>query len=253
MPPASDPLADSFDDKDDPYSANSDIWRIEATVAPRDIAFTIHDAKNMLGVISANVAYLAESIELTETGSGAGAALDDLRAATERASALLREALDSLRGSSRRGTAPAGVRVAPVVGASVARSRRSAEALGVRLEMREIHDQRVPIEPDLLERVMDNLLDNALRFSKAGDVVEVTSRVRGSRLLLSVADQGPGIREDDREAIFTSYRTPGPAPAGVGNFGLGLAFCRAVARSSGGDVYVESGTRGGACFVLELG
>ena len=155
MPPASDPLADSFDDKDDPYSANSDIWRIEATVAPRDIAFTIHDAKNMLGVISANVAYLAESIELTETGSGAGAALDDLRAATERASALLREALDSLRGSSRRGTAPAGVRVAPVVGASVARSRRRAEALGVRLEMREIHDQRVPIEPDLLEPQRD--------------------------------------------------------------------------------------------------
>ncbi len=103
----------------------------------------------------------------------------------------------------------------------------------------------------LLERILDNLLDNALRHSKAGDVVEITCALSAGRAVILVEDQGPGVPEAARESIFSAYRSPGAAePGHSGHFGLGLAFCRAVARAYDGDVRVESRARGGACFVV---
>ena len=237
-------------DEDDAFEATSDVWPVDATAAPRDAAFAIHDAKNMLAVIAANVEYVVDALGGASTLPGVPSAIDDLRTATSRAALLLRDALLTLRGAAERRAAPVRVRVSPVISAAVARIRRRADAIGVSLDLREESELRASIEPDLLERVLDNLLDNALRFSKAGDVIEIRCACAKGRLVVSVSDQGPGIREDEREAVFTSYRSPGSTE---GHFGLGLAFCRAVARENGGDVRVENRPTGGACFVLEVG
>jgi signal transduction histidine kinase len=235
---------------DDEFEATSDIWPVDATVAPRDAAFAIHDAKNMLAVVAANVEFVVDALGPSSTLPGVSSAIDDLRMATSRAALLLRDALLSLRGASERRATPARVRVGPVIGAAVARIRRRADAVGVTLDVVEETELRASIEADLLERVLDNLLDNALRFSKAGDRIEVQCGCAQGRLVVSVSDQGPGIREDEREAVFTSYRVPSSTE---GHFGLGLAFCRAVARENGGDVRVENRPTGGARFVLEVG
>ncbi len=230
--------------------ATSDVWPVDPGAAPRDAAFAIHDAKNMLAVISANVEYVVDALGPSSDLPGVPSAIEDLRTATSRAALLLRDALLALRGAAERRVVPARVPVGPVIAAAVARIRRRAEAIGVNLDLREDSELRASIEPDLLERVLDNLLDNALRFSKGGDVIEIRCSCAQGRLKISVADQGPGIREDEREAVFTSYRAQG---ATEGHFGLGLAFCRAVARENGGDVRVENRPTAGACFVLEVG
>lgn len=235
---------------DDDFDATSDVWPIDATVAPRDAAFAIHDAKNMLAVIAANVEFVVDTLGASSTLPGVPSAIEDLRTATARAAMLLRDALLSMRGAAERRAAPVRAPVGPVISAAVARIRRRADAIGVTLDLREETELRASIEPDLLERVIDNLLDNALRFSKSGDVIEVRCASSRGRLVASVADQGPGIREDEREAVFTSYRATASTE---GHFGLGLAFCRAVARENGGDVYVENRPAGGARFVLEVG
>jgi signal transduction histidine kinase len=230
--------------------ATSDVWPVDATVAPRDAAFAIHDAKNMLAVVAANVEFVVDALGPSSTLPGVSSAIDDLRMATSRAAMLLRDALLTLRGTSERRAAPVRVHVGPVVAAAIARIRRRADAASVALDLVEETELRASIEPDLLERVLDNLLDNALRFSKAGDRIEVHCACTDGRLVVSVSDQGPGIRDDEREAVFTSYRVHAST---ADHFGLGLAFCRAVARENGGDVRVENRPTGGARFVLEIG
>jgi signal transduction histidine kinase len=236
--------------QDADLEATSDVWPVDATAAPRDAAFAIHDAKNMLAVISANVEFVVDSLGPAADAPGMPSAIEDLRTATSRAAMLLRDALLTLRGAAERREAPARMRVGAVISTAVARFRRRADAIGVTIDLRGEAELRASIEPDLLERVLDNLLDNALRFSKAGDVIEVRCASARGRLVVSVADQGPGIRQDEREAVFTSYRVTASTE---GHFGLGLAFCRAVARDNGGDVYVENRPEGGARFVLEVG
>jgi two-component system OmpR family sensor kinase len=138
-----------------------------------------------------------------------------------------------------------------VVNLVAARFRRRAEAAGVRLDVHADDDPDSLIAPDLLERILDNLLDNALRFSKPGDVIELTcvAHPEGGGAI-SVTDEGPGVPAVAREAIFSAYRACGTPEAG--HFGLGLAFCRAVARAYGGDVRVDDGPLAGARFVLDI-
>jgi signal transduction histidine kinase len=232
-------------------TASSNTWPIEKESSPpTDAAFAVHDAKNMLGVIAANVEYLATALSGDNGLSDVHSTLEDLRTATGRATQLLHEALLTLRGAELRRTPATRVRAGPVVMRAVERIQRRADAAGVTVDLSAMRDQPAAIEPDLLERVLDNLLDNALRFSKPGDVIEVACTTRGGRLIVSVADQGPGIPGARRGAVLGSLAEPSSAE---GHFGLGLAFCRSVARAHGGDVTVGNRASGGACVVLEIG
>ena len=96
-----------------------------------------------------------------------------------------------------------------------------------------------------------NLLDNALRASSRGKVVEVSLRRSGNDALVIVSDQGPGIPEDLREQVFRRFFRHAADPADGGT-GLGLAIVRGIARAHGGDVRAESSPAGGASFVLTL-
>ncbi len=225
----------------------SSVWEIEVPVAPGAAAFALHDAKNMLGVLTANVEYLGAELGDSPV-SGVASALEDLRASAQRLGELLREALVGLRGASELTPAASSVRILSVVTAAASRFRRRAAAAGVRVDVRAKEDPGGLIAPDLLDRILDNLLDNALRYSKSGDAITLTCATREGRAMVSVEDQGPGVAEEARETIFSAYRARGTPHAG--HFGLGLAFCRAVARAYGGDVRVEDREGGGARFVL---
>lgn len=235
---------------DDDGDRASSVWEIEVPVAPGAAAFALHDAKNMLGVVSANVEYLGVELAGAAITPGVASAIEDLRASTIRLSELLREALVGLRGANEPPPAPSCVRVLPLVTAGASRFRRRAEAAGVRVEVRAKDDPGALIAGDLLERIIDNLLDNALRYSKPGDAIVITCAACDGRAVVTVEDDGPGVPEEAREAIFSAYRACG-APQG-GHFGLGLAFCRAVARAYGGDVGVENRDGGGARFILHV-
>ena len=105
----------------------------------------------------------------------------------------------------------------------------------------------------LLERVLVNLLDNAVRHSPTGGTIEIIHRVEGDRLLISVADAGPGIQPHDLPHLFEPFfRSDTSRNSQTGGAGLGLSIARRIVRAHGGDLTAENRPAGGALFVVSL-
>lgn len=108
--------------------------------------------------------------------------------------------------------------------------------------------------PIRLERVAENLLDNAISFSPVGSRILVRIERSYGRLQVSVCDEGPGIPEDAREKVFHRFHSHRPDEESFGNHsGLGLAIGRTIAEAHDGSLSVgDESELGGACLVLEL-
>jgi signal transduction histidine kinase len=130
----------------------------------------------------------------------------------------------------------------------------SAACKGIELRV-ETEEQTMAIISDgaALRQVVDNLVSNALKFTGPETVVTIAARWNGDGLKLSVADQGPGIRAEERERIFTRYGQGAAKPTGgEKSTGLGLWIVRNVVAGLGGDVRCESEVGHGATFIVDL-
>ncbi len=110
-------------------------------------------------------------------------------------------------------------------------------------------------EPVRLERVIENLLDNAVSFSPPDAEIDVTVRILDDWVELTVCDRGPGIPEDQREKVFQRFHSVRPDAEDFGNHsGLGLAIARAIAEAHDGTLTAHGREDGepGACMVLTL-
>jgi two-component system sensor histidine kinase KdpD len=107
------------------------------------------------------------------------------------------------------------------------------------------------VDHRLLEHALSNVLLNAAAYAPRGAAIALSDRVEGSRWVLDLRDQGPGIPPEARERIFERfYRLPG-SPAG--GTGLGLHISRGFLRAHGGELSAEDpGPQGGALFRLSL-
>jgi two-component system sensor histidine kinase KdpD len=106
----------------------------------------------------------------------------------------------------------------------------------------------------LIEHVLVNLLDNALRYSPEGSPLEmeaVPDREGGGFVRISLGDRGPGLSEEDPGVIFEKFRR-GSAGRGKPGTGLGLTICRAVMEAHGGEIVAENRPGGGAIFRISL-
>ena len=109
------------------------------------------------------------------------------------------------------------------------------------------------VEQDMIQRVLINLLDNALRYSAGTAEVKIMARTltEENQVLLSVVDQGPGIPLRLREVIFEKFQRNHKGAKSQG-LGIGLAFCRLAVEAHGGHIWVEDAPGGGAQFNLTL-
>jgi signal transduction histidine kinase len=106
-------------------------------------------------------------------------------------------------------------------------------------------------DPGAVARVVRILIDNALRYSPAGEAVDVVPAYHGERATVAVCDRGPGVPEADRERIFERFQR-GSTAAPASGFGLGLAIGRELAVRMGGNLELAPAGDSGARFVLGL-
>ena len=114
---------------------------------------------------------------------------------------------------------------------------------------------RVMGVPLRLERIAENLIDNALSFSPPGGTVEIAVTRNAGRVVSSVMDDGPGIPTEEREKVFRRFHSVRPDSEDFGNHsGLGLAIGRTIAEAHDGTLTVDDRADGkpGACLVLDL-
>jgi signal transduction histidine kinase len=113
----------------------------------------------------------------------------------------------------------------------------------------------VEVDVDMIDRVIINLLDNAIKFTPAGGQISVTADPQTAYVAVNINDTGRGIPLEQRPHIFERFArgsSEGPRPRG---FGLGLTFCRLAIEAHGGRIWVEDGEGGVGCkciFTLPL-
>ena len=106
-------------------------------------------------------------------------------------------------------------------------------------------------DPDLIQLAVHNLLENALKYSRPGDTVELRASEIGANIVIEVADTGPGIPEEEQPHVWEElYR--GEAGRGIPGSGLGLALVRAIAERHNGRVSLRSRLGQGTVFSLHL-
>jgi signal transduction histidine kinase len=142
---------------------------------------------------------------------------------------------------------------APIVAAAVEEMTPVAEKRDIALQMPGGPAAEVEADAGRIRQVVTNLISNAIKFSPEGSRVRVSWEVHRDRLICAVADEGPGIPESARDAIFEKFHQLSPAalPAMRGT-GLGLPIARRIVEAHGGAVWVECPPQGGSVFRFAL-
>jgi len=208
-----------------------------------------HDLRTPLGVITGAVSTALETPDLAEP-----ARRELLQSAQEEAQRLHRlvsNLLDITRLES--GALDLHTEWTPleeVVGAALNRREMATEAHRVRVSLPE-DLPLVAMDGVLMEQLLLNLLDNALKYSPPGSPVDIKAWAAGKSLTLSVSDQGPGIPEGEEERIFEKLAR-GQAASNRPGAGLGLAICKGIVTAHHGRIQAVNHPHGGAQFLVTL-
>jgi two-component system, OmpR family, sensor kinase len=135
------------------------------------------------------------------------------------------------------------------------RLRRLADEKGVRLAVEGADSALLLADPGLLDQLLWNLVDNAVKFTPAGGRVSIGVQSRADAVHINVRDTGPGIAPHDAEKIFERFYRADQArtaSAGPGGTGLGLSIVRAIAEVHGGRASAANQDGGGAGFEVVL-
>lgn len=128
--------------------------------------------------------------------------------------------------------------------------RSVAEARSVDLVVPSFPPVRIPGDTRKIQRILANLVDNAIKYSPAGGKVELILELDGDAAVIHVRDAGPGIPPADLPHIFTRFYRGDQSRSLQGN-GLGLSLAQAFAKAHGGGITVKSGTAG-STFTVHL-
>jgi signal transduction histidine kinase len=221
-----------------------------ARLRQQTVDLIVHDLRSPLGVIRACLEVLDESVDEQE-----GRVVSVARRSTERLLSLVEALLQAAR---QEGLGVSLVKQPVDLVQLLQTAADSLQATAVPPDVELVLDLPPDLpqpqgDKDQLERVVGNLLDNALSYTPDGGRVTLSAAAREGAVEVDVTDTGPGVPQAYREQIFERFaRVPGSKGRRRG-FGLGLYFCRQVVQAHGGHVWVEPGPDGtGSRFVFTL-
>ncbi|MEZ7131832.1 DUF4118 domain-containing protein [Nonomuraea sp. AD125B] len=212
------------------------------------LAAVSHDLRTPLSAAKAAVESLRGSeVEWTDEDR------EELLATADESLTRLGRLVDNLLDMSRLQAGVLGLALQPVALEEVV--PRAVDDLGPLCD--HVEDD-VPVElpdvvadPALLERVLANLIANAVRYSPPGYKVLVTAGRHGDQVEIRVADRGPGIPPQDHERVFLPFQRLGDRDNGTG-VGLGLALSRGLTEAMGGTLIPEETPGGGLTMIVNL-
>ena len=213
------------------------------TTAGQLAAGIAHEINNPLEGM-ANYLSLAEEALAQGDTAAAARRLDRVRQGLQQAAGTVRQVLtQSERGDAAKGPVDVNRILADTV--EFIRSRREFASIRFGLDLAE---GQLPARANavMLGQVASNLLLNACEAQPAGGAVDVVSRRDGGRVVIDVADRGPGVPEADRFRVFEPFFSTKQSN------GLGLSVCHAIARQHEGDLTVLGREGGGAVFRMTL-
>ncbi|MBF8289736.1 MAG: histidine kinase [Chloroflexi bacterium] len=210
-----------------------------------------HDLRTPLTVVTGFAEALRDG---TATGDGVARAADAIALEAARMGGLV----DDLRSIDEVGTAGVSLRPEALDPAALVReavARFGPQASGAALELRAEAEEGLTLVADraALERILVNLIDNALVVVGTGGHVLVEARVAagGASIAFRVSDDGPGFPPGSLDRAFDRFYRADPARTGPGT-GLGLSIVRALARAHGGDAVAENLAPSGARVTVTL-
>ncbi len=109
----------------------------------------------------------------------------------------------------------------------------------------------VPLDSVLIEQVLINLLENAIKYTPPGSPIDLTARQDEAWIVVEIADRGPGLPPGEEQRIFEKFYRARTPQNGSG-VGLGLTICRGIVEAHGGEIWAENRSGGGAAFYFKL-
>lgn len=204
--------------------------------------FLVHDLKSPL----TSVAITLQELLARGVPESYSVPLRSCLGATDVAGRMVMNLLD-LAQARRLEVRPARCPVEPLL-------QHLSQHFALRLEIRAVelrtHSELDELWADreLLRRIAENLVDNALRYTGSGTAIEVGVRAEPTGALLTVTDRGPGVPIIHRERVFDRFVQLDPNASQRASRGLGLAFCRLAVDAHGGRIWVDDAPGGGARF-----
>ncbi|HEY2201368.1 MAG TPA: HAMP domain-containing sensor histidine kinase [Solirubrobacteraceae bacterium] len=234
-------LASAFDRMLDALETAVDEARASDAATRRFLADASHELRTPIAALQASVeTLLREQPERPER--------DRLEAAVARDSERLGRLVNDLLGLARLEAHPIRMTVdlASITGPLLAHAQGRAPQATITFSLDD--DTTVTGDPDALERVLRNLIDNALAAIEPAGRIDVQLQRRNGRVQALVTDDGPGVPEHQRQRIFERFVRLDPGKPGLG---LGLAIARRIAHQHHGDLTCDP-TPNGASFTLHL-
>jgi len=113
-------------------------------------------------------------------------------------------------------------------------------------------EEKITLDMEKIKQVLRNLLNNAVKFSPYGGIIDVDIYRINNSVRISVRDQGPGIPPDELETVFDKFVQSSKTKTGAGGTGLGLAICREIVSGHEGRIWAENRPEGGAELSFEI-
>jgi len=216
-------------------------------------ALIVHDLKNPAAVTLSNLDFISSALDDGTPTDVIKEALDDAQDSCRRSLRLLVNLLDVARAEDHRLSVHREPLALSAVVWPLLQSRQSAARLrDLHIEAELDPDAIAPIDADLVARVIENVLDNALRYTPKGGLVRLVVKREGDDIQVRIGNTGKPIPAEARTLIFEKYGQLRAVSVQGLSRGLGLYFCRLATEAHGGKIWVEEDDDLATVFVVSL-